>query len=117
MGFPGGASGKDPACQRRRPKKQGFDPRSQEDPLEECLATHSGILAWRIPGTEEPGRLQSPGSHRVGDYGRDSTARTQTQTSRSPHALGSTEEADSVYVPSIHRGALYRCSCQDFHSW
>ena len=31
----------------------------QEDPLEEGLATHSGILAWRIPWTEEPGGLQS----------------------------------------------------------
>ena len=33
-----------------------------EDPLENGTATHSGILAWRIPGTEEPGRLQSMGS-------------------------------------------------------
>ena len=31
----------------------------QEDPLEKEMATHSSILAWRIPGTEEPGRLQS----------------------------------------------------------
>ena len=31
----------------------------QEDPLEKEMATHSGILAWRIPWTEEPGRLQS----------------------------------------------------------
>ena len=38
----------------------------QEDPLEEGMATHSGILAWRIPWTEEPGRLQSMGSQRVG---------------------------------------------------
>ena len=38
----------------------------QEDPLEEGMATHSSILAWRIPWTEEPGRLQSTGSHRVG---------------------------------------------------
>ena len=30
------------------------------------MATHSSVLAWRIPGTEEPGRLQSMGSHRVG---------------------------------------------------
>ena len=38
---------------------------SQEDPREEGLATHSSILAWRIPWTEEPGRLQSIGSQRV----------------------------------------------------
>ena len=33
--------------------------------LEKEMATHSGVLAWRIPGTEEPGRLPSLGSHRV----------------------------------------------------
>ena len=38
----------------------------QEDPLEEGMATHSSILAWRIPWTEEPGGLQSTGSQRVG---------------------------------------------------
>ena len=32
-----------------------------EDPLEEAMATHSGVLAWRIPWTEEPGRLQGYG--------------------------------------------------------
>ena len=37
-----------------------------EDPLEEGTATHSSILAWRIPGTEEPGGLQSLGSQRAG---------------------------------------------------
>ena len=37
-----------------------------EDPLEEGMATHSGILAWRIQWTEEPGGLQSMGSQRVG---------------------------------------------------
>ena len=37
----------------------------QEDSLEENMATHSSILAWRIPWTEEPGRLQSMGLHRV----------------------------------------------------
>ena len=37
----------------------------QDDPLEEEMATHSSILAWRIPWTEEPGRLQSLGSQRV----------------------------------------------------
>ena len=38
----------------------------QEDPLEEGVATHSSILAQRIPWTEEPGGLQSMGSQRVG---------------------------------------------------
>ena len=38
----------------------------QEDPLEEDTTTHCGILAWRIPWTEEPGGPQSTGSQRVG---------------------------------------------------
>ena len=37
-----------------------------KDPLEKEMATHSSILAWRIPWTEEPGGLQSTGSQRVG---------------------------------------------------
>ena len=37
-----------------------------KDPLEEGMATHSSILAWRIPWTEEPGRLQWVGLQRVG---------------------------------------------------
>ena len=37
----------------------------QEDPLEKEMATHSNILAWRIPWTEDPGGLQSMGSQRV----------------------------------------------------
>ena len=40
----------------------------QEDPLEDEMATHSSILAWRIPGTEEPGGLQSMGLQKVGHY-------------------------------------------------
>ena len=38
----------------------------QEDSLEKEMATHSSILAWRIPWTEEPGRLQSMGLQRIG---------------------------------------------------
>ena len=38
----------------------------QEDPLEKGMTTHSSLLAWRIPWTEEPGRLLSMGSQRVG---------------------------------------------------
>ena len=40
----------------------------QEDPLEKEMATHSSTLAWKIPWTEEPGRLQSMGSQRVRHY-------------------------------------------------
>ena len=38
----------------------------QEDPMQKEIATHSSILAWKIPWTEEPGGLQSMGSERVG---------------------------------------------------
>ena len=38
----------------------------REDPLEKEMATHSSTIAWKIPWTEEPGRLQSMGSQRVG---------------------------------------------------
>ena len=37
-----------------------------DDPLEKGMATHSSILAWRMPWTEKPGGLQSMGSHRAG---------------------------------------------------
>ena len=43
-----------------------FRPLGWEDPLEKGMATHSSILAWRIPWTEEPGRLPSMESQRVG---------------------------------------------------
>ena len=39
----------------------------REDPLVKEMATHSSVLAWKIPWTEEPGRLQSMGLQRVGD--------------------------------------------------
>ena len=42
--------------------------------LEKEMATHSSVLAWRIPGTGEPGRLQSMGSHRVGQDSSDLAA-------------------------------------------
>ena len=50
------------------PAKQETQVRSlgQEDPLEKGMATHSSILAWEIPQTEEPGRLQSMVLQRVG---------------------------------------------------
>ena len=63
--FPGGASGKEPTCQFRR-HETWVPSLGQEDPLEKEVATHSSILAWRIPWTEQPGGLQSMGSQRVG---------------------------------------------------
>ena len=66
MGFPGSASGKESACQFRRPKRDDRSILGREDPLEKEMATHSSILAWEIPWTEEPGGLcQSRGLQRV----------------------------------------------------
>ena len=57
MGFPGDSVAKNPpAMQEILVQSLG-----QEDPLEESLATHSSILAWKIPWTEESGGLQSMG--------------------------------------------------------
>ena len=57
QGFPGGAGGKQPTCRCWRLKRRRLDPWA----LEEEMATHSSILAWEAPGTEEPGWLQSVG--------------------------------------------------------
>ena len=53
-----------PAVQETRETR--VQPLGWEDPLEEEIATHSSILAWRIPWAEEPGGLQSMGSQRIG---------------------------------------------------
>ena len=50
----------------QEPQEMWVQSLGQEDPLEEDMATHSNILAWRIPWTEEPGGLQSMGSQSVG---------------------------------------------------
>ena len=60
-GFPGSSAGKESACNAG---DLGSIP-GLEDLLEKGTATHSSILAWRIPRTEEPGRLQSMGLQRV----------------------------------------------------
>ena len=65
--FPGGPSGKEPACQKRQETKETwFQSLGWEDALEEGMATHSRMLACGMLWTEEPGRLQSIGSQRVG---------------------------------------------------
>ena len=61
MGFPGGSVVKNlPAMQETQIRYLG-----QKDPLGEGTATHSNILAWRSPWTEEPGGLQAAGMQRV----------------------------------------------------
>ena len=62
-GFPGGVSGEELACQRRRHKRHRFTPWVGKIPLEEEMTTHSSILAWRISWT---GSLEgySPEGHK-----------------------------------------------------
>ena len=64
--FPGDANGKESACQCRKYNEMWVQFLGQKDTLEEGMATHSSILVWKIPWTEEPGGFQSIGSHRVG---------------------------------------------------
>ena len=60
LGFPGGLVVKNPPANAGDARDMGW-----EEPLEEEMATHSSILAWEIPQTEERGRLQFKGSQRV----------------------------------------------------
>ena len=62
MAFPGGSVVKNPSAMQET-QVQSL---SQENSLEKEMATHSSILAWEIPRTEELSRLQSMGSQRVG---------------------------------------------------
>ena len=64
MGFPGGTSGKELPASTGDIRDIGSI-LGREDPLKEGIVTHSSILAWRIPWTEEPVGLQSMGSQRV----------------------------------------------------
>ena len=61
LGFPGGSVVKESTCKCRRHRQMQAQSPGSEDPLEEVMATHSSILARRIPWTEEPGGLQSIG--------------------------------------------------------
>ena len=51
---------------KQEPQETWVRPLSRKDPLEEGMATHSSIFAWRIPWTEQPGGLQSMGLQRAG---------------------------------------------------
>ena len=62
---PSGSDGKKSACNAEDP---GLIPRVKKIPLEKGMATHSSILAWRIPWTEEAGGLPSMGPRRIKHY-------------------------------------------------
>ena len=88
-GFPGGTSGKETTCQCRC-KRHSFD---LWVGMEKGMATHSSVLAWRIPWTEEPGGLQSVGSQRVAHDG---------ATDNNTGAQEPQQEKPSQWEPSPH---------------
>ena len=96
MGFPGGSVGKNPPAKH----KTGVQSWGWEDSLEKEMATHFTVLAWEIPRTEEPGRLQSLGSQRVGH---DLVTKQQQQVSQDirlrsflPHEYFFTEQFSGI---------------------
>ena len=109
-GSPGGASDEEPACQCRRHKRRSL---GWEDPLEEGTATHSSILAWRIPWTEEPGGLGSIGSQRVGhtEIFTDKRTRNELATAETlgggggQQILGSGSQGQGSFMQDFEGGA------------
>ena len=73
--------------------------------LEKEMATHSSVLAWRIPGTGEPGGLPSMGSHRVGQDSSDLAAAADPKVSTDPRRVWKIREE----VPVTHLGFFCRC--------
>ena len=82
-----------------RHNRHGVQSLGQEDPLEKEVAPHSSILAWTMAWTEEPGRLQSIGSHRVRHDWSD-LAHTHTKSLLEMQNLGSyprPKESESTF--------------------
>ena len=79
------------------------------------MATHSSVLAWRIPGTEEPGRLPSMGSHRVGHDRSDlaAAAAARARTQRGPR--GTRLKGAFLCRPARAESALSLSWEEDFH--
>ena len=98
-GFLGGTSGKESACQCKRCWRHRFNSWVGKSPLKGGMAIHSCILAWRIPWTEEPGRLQSQESQRVRH-----NKTTNTHTQRCLY----------VYANIVTHTQQYFCKCWDW---
>ena len=61
LGFPGGSGVENLSLPQQETHETWVQSQGGEDPLEKAMATHSSTLAWKIPWTEEPGKLQSMG--------------------------------------------------------
>ena len=75
--------------------------------MEEEMAAHSSVLAWRIPGTEEPGGLQSRGCKEVG---------TPEETEHPEHIIQKMQEAGQCYMSVHSRGYLLPAIKKELHS-
>ena len=87
-----------------------------EDPLEKGMVIHSSIFAWRIPWTEEPGRLQSLGSQRVGH---DWATKEKREMDKNKHAFASVTAIttqDYNQKSLCLKGALNTCRCWQIQS-
>ena len=81
----------------------------REDPLKKEIATHSGTLAWKIPWTEEPGRLQSMGLQRVGhDW-------TRLHTLTRPSGQDLLAPFSSLKKRSHSFNSINKCSLKTYH--
>ena len=88
-----------------------------EDPLEKKMAPHTSTLAWKIPWTEEPGRLQSMGSHRVRhDYSDLAAAVAAGQGNGTPHQYSCLENPmdRGTWWATVHGVAKSRARLSDF---
>ena len=99
--FPGGSDGKESACNAG---DLGLIPESGRSPGE-GMATHSNILAWRIPRTEEPGGLPSTGSQRIGhDWATSTfTRKGRTVLNYSYLCLPNTEKQEILTLCRLQR--------------
>ena len=115
MGFPGTASGKEPACQCRRHETWVWS-LGWEDPLEKGVATHSSILAWRIPWTVEPCGLKSTGLQGVGHNWSDWIhTYTHTHTHTHTHTVSIGPSSASSLWMLVCSGLSFGASCLCLH--
>ena len=98
----------------------------QEDPLEKAIATHTSILAWKIPWTEEPGGLQSMGSRRVGHNQTTDHAHARSSLpvmlTLAFHLSGPQDSKDffgqtALPLPSHHLPSMFLLNCGLICTW
>ena len=80
--------------------------------LEKEMATHSSILAWRIPGTGEPGGLESMRSHRVGhDWSRSSSGKVKIRNPKSGSVAKTASNGISGFAPPANKTCISHLPC------